>query len=171
MKENFAPSLAAVLIHEGGFVLSQHDPGGATCKGVTQQVYDDWRVSHGEPKRTVRDIDQAEVEALYRANYWDRIRGDDLPKGVDYCVFDFAVNSGVNRAARFLQRAAMVAEDGVIGPATLATVNKAYPTGLVDLICDLRLCFLKSLKTWQFFGRGWGKRVEEVRARAKDMAE
>jgi lysozyme family protein len=112
---NFAPSLAAVLIHEGGFVCNPNDPGGATCKGVTQAVYDDWRASHSLCSQTVREIAEAEVEAIYFKLYWNAIRADDLPSGVDYCAFDFAFNSGPNRAIRF-QRVSGVAEDGKIGP-------------------------------------------------------
>lgn len=169
MKDNFAPSLAAVLIHEGGYVLNSHDPGGATCKGVTQKVYDDWRSERGETKISVRNISQCEVEAIYRHLYWDPIRGDDLPSGVDYCVFDFAVNSGTNRAARFLQRVVGATEDGKIGPNTIEKAKSQAAGPLIEALCDLRLSFMKSLKTWQFFGRGWGKRVEEVRARAGGM--
>lgn len=167
---NFNAALAAVLIHEGGFVLNPHDPGGATCKGVTQAVYDDWRGQRGETKHSVRDIAQCEVEAIYRKRYWDAIRGDDLPSGVDYCVFDFAVNSGTNRAARMLQRAVGAIEDGQIGPVTVRAAGKQPAKALIDRICDLRQSFLQGLSTFKFFGKGWTRRVAEVRERAKGMA-
>lgn len=173
---SFAPSLAAVLKHEGGYVLNSHDPGGATCKGVTQFVYDDFRVNNGLPPQSVRNIEDDEVETLYRLRYWNPCRCDDLPKGVDYAVFDFAVNSGTNRAARMLQRACHVLEDGQIGPVTIAAArsfgldNISGAGGLIDQICDLRICFLQQLQTFKFFGRGWTKRVAEVRDRAKEMA-
>jgi len=169
MKDNFGPSLAAVLIHEGGYVNDPQDPGGATNKGVTQAVYDDWRTSHGLVHQSVRLIDPPELEAIYRKRYWDFIRGDQLPAGVDYCVFDFAVNSGVNRASRYLQRAAGVAEDGQIGPMTIAAVGAKPASGLIGMVCDLRLAFLRQLPTFGHFGTGWTRRVEEVRARAKGM--
>jgi lysozyme family protein len=167
---NFAPSLAAVLIHEGGFVCNPNDPGGATCKGVTQAVYDDWRASHSLSSQSVREIAEAEVEAIYFKLYWNAVRADDLPSGVDYCTFDFSFNSGPNRAIRFLQRVSGVAEDGKIGPQTLAAVNNVPPLRLIDKLCDLRLQFLQSLSTWKFFGKGWSRRVSEVRAKAKEMA-
>lgn len=167
---NFTPSLTAVLVHEGGFVCNPNDPGGATCKGVTQAVYDDWRASHSLPAQTVRSIDEAEVEAIYFKLYWNAIHADDLPSGVDYCAFDFAFNSGPNRAIRFLQRVCGVAEDGQIGPHTLAAVKAMPPPRLIDRLCDARLQFLQSLSTWKFFGRGWARRVTDVRVQAKAMA-
>lgn len=170
MRASFPAALAAVLRHEGGFVVNPHDPGGATCKGVTQTVYDDYRITHGKPTRTVRDIEQSEVEDLYLARYWNAVRCDDLPVGVDYAVFDFAVNSGTNRASRMLQRAVGAAEDGQIGPMTLAAVRSLPAGELVDTLCDLRICFLRQLNTFKFFGKGWTRRVAEVRERAKEMA-
>lgn len=170
MKDNFAASLAAVLRSEGGFVNDPRDPGGATNEGVTQAVYDDWRKNEKLPTRGVRDINAYEVGAIYRRLYWDVIRGDELPFGVEYCTFDFAVNSGVNRAARFLQRSAGAIEDGQIGSATIAAATALPPLTLIDRVCDARLGFLKGLPIFDRFGRGWTRRVEEVRARAKEMA-
>jgi lysozyme family protein len=167
---NFAPSLAAVLVHEGGFVCNPNDPGGATCKGVTQAVYDDWRASHGLCQQTVRAIAEAEVEAIYFKLYWNAIKADDLPSGVDYCAFDFAFNSGPNQAVRFLQRTVGAREDGKVGPATLAAAKDMPPLRVIDRLCDERLRFLQSLPTWKFFGKGWSRRVTDVRLKAKEMA-
>lgn len=169
MRANFDRALAAVLVHEGGYIDHPKDPGGKTNRGVTQTVYNDWRVGNGLPEKSVRDITDAEVMAIYKRNYWDRVKGDELPSGVDYCVFDFAVNSGVSRASRYLQEAAGVDVDGVIGPMTLATVGSKPPSSLVDAICDARLAFLKRLSTFDTFGKGWTRRVEDVRAKAKAM--
>jgi lysozyme family protein len=170
VKANYAPSLAMVLCHEGGYVNNPRDPGGATNKGITQRVYDDWRRSRGLDPRSVRSIEQNEVEAIYRAQYWDRIRGDDLPAGVDYCVFDFAVNSGTNRAARYLQKAAGVLDDGQIGPMTLAAVRASNPKHLINAICAARQAFLEQLSTFSTFGTGWTRRVAEVAATCSGMA-
>lgn len=169
MKENFVSSLARVLVHEGGYVNHPRDPGGATNKGVTQRVYDDWRVSRGMTPRSVRHIQPNEIEEIYKRQYWDAVRCDELPAGVDYCIFDLAVNSGVNRAARFLQRAAGVTEDGRIGPVTLAAVKNISPGLLADMICDERMCFLRTLGTFGTFGKGWTRRVSDVRDHAKAM--
>jgi lysozyme family protein len=165
MKDNFPTALAAVLVHEGGYVNDSRDPGGATNKGITQATYDDWR----EVNRSVKLIEAAEVAAIYRARYWNAVKGDSLPSGVDYAVFDFAVNSGVARAARFLQMVVGAAQDGAIGPATLALVNGMDANRLIDAICDRRLAFLRSLSTFDHFGRGWTSRVEGVRAKAKAL--
>lgn len=167
MRANFDQALAAVLAHEGGYVNHPRDPGGATNRGVTQSVYDDWRAKNILSKQSVRVISPAEVMAIYKRQYWDAVRGDELPAGVDYCVFDFAVNSGVKRAARYLQRAASVTDDGQIGPATMRAIAMLDAGELVDAICGARLAFLKSLSTFDTFGRGWSSRVAEVRAKSK----
>jgi len=169
MKENFARALAAVLKSEGGFSNNPKDPGGATNKGVTQAVYDDWRARHGLDKQSVRKLADNELQAIYRHDYWDRVRGDDLPAGVDYATFDFAVNSGVSRAARFLQAAAGVAQDGAIGPATLAAV-RSEPAFIISALVDKREAFLRSLPTFATFGDGWMARCDEVRTMALEMA-
>jgi lysozyme family protein len=169
MRDNFPAALTAVLVHEGGYVNHPRDPGGATNKGVTQRVYDDWRVNRGLAPRSVQHIQQAEVAEIYRKQYWDACRCDDLPTGVDYCVFDFAVNSGVNRAARYLQRAVGVLEDGKIGPVTIAAVKAKCASDTINGICDARLAFLKSLGTFPTFGKGWSRRVSDVRDHCKVM--
>jgi lysozyme family protein len=103
---------------------------------------------------------------LYRCFYWDAVAGADLPDGIDYAVFDFAVNSGPGRAAKYLQAVLGVVQDGRIGPATLAAAG-AKPAGVViDALCDARLAFLEKLPTWPSFGRGWSVRVASVRRQA-----
>jgi lysozyme family protein len=166
---NFASSLAAVLVHEGGYVNDPQDPGGATNRGVTQHVYDDWRRSQGLAPRGVRSLEQLEIEAIYRKLYWNVCHCDDLPAGVDYCVFDFAVNSGPVRAARYLQRAVGVADDGQIGPMTLAAANAKPPCETIAALSAARLDFLGQLPTFGRFGKGWTARVGEVGLRAAEM--
>jgi len=112
MKSNYQTALAAVLKHEGGYANHPRDPGGATMKGVTQRVYDAFRRNKSLPTRLVRDIADDELQAIYRRQYWDATSCDDLPSGVDYAVFDFAVNSGVSRAATYLQTVLGVGVDG-----------------------------------------------------------
>lgn len=170
MKDNFLPSLALVLQHEGGLVDDKLDPGGRTNRGVTQAVYDDWRTHEELPKRDVKLLNGYEVGAIYKKRYWDAVSGDSLPLGVDYCVFDFGVNSGTNRAARYLQRAMGLAEDGQIGPLTIAAAAAESPGSLIEKVCALRLNFLKQLKVFDRFGRGWTTRVADVEAKAKEMA-
>ncbi|RMF00177.1 MAG: hypothetical protein D6773_11885 [Alphaproteobacteria bacterium] len=170
MRENFKAALKLVLAHEGGFSNHPHDPGGATMRGITQRVYDAYRKRHGKKTRSVREISDAEISAIYRHQYWERIAGDALPSGVDYCVFDAAVNSGAGRAARWLQ--AIVGEDvdGIIGERTLAAVRRMDVAQLIDAFCDRRLAFVRSLRTWKWFGKGWARRIADVRARALAMA-
>jgi len=167
MKDNFRFCLDQVLKYEGGRVDDPRDPGGRTAYGVTQRVYDAWRVKHGQPKVDVFNIARSEIEAIYRQEYWDKVRGDDLPAGVDLAVFDYAVNSGVSRAVKHLQAVVGVREDGEIGPATLQAV-RAY-VGLA--LCDRRLSFLKGLGTWATFGKGWGSRVADVRKRVAEVCK
>lgn len=158
--DNFPERLRWVLVHEGGFVNHPKDPGGATNKGVTQRVYDGFRDRAGQPRRSVREIESDEIEAIYRRQYWDAVRGDDLGPGLDYCVFDFAVNSGPSRAAKFLQRALGVAQDGVIGAVTLGALAKVSDrAALCESICRDRLEWLMTLRTWGTFGRGWKRRI------------
>jgi lysozyme family protein len=170
VKDNFAPSLVAVLKHEGGYTNNPADKGGPTNRGVTQAVYDDWRASERLGKRSVQLINGYEVGEIYRRLYWNAVHGDDLPPGVDYCTFDFAVNSGVNRASRYLQRAIGVIEDGEVGPATLAAARATPPSRIVDAISDARAAYLKCLSNFDVFGHGWMTRVADVRAKSKELA-
>lgn len=167
----FPKALRAVLAHEGGWSNHPQDPGGATMKGVTQRVYDADRDRRGQNRQSVRLISEDEIQSIYSRQYWDAIKGDDLPAGVTYCVFDFAVNSGPARAAKALQRALGVTVDGQIGMATVAAANALIDhDALIGLICDDRLRFVQQLKTWPTFGRGWASRIAGVRKRAQAWA-
>lgn len=163
--------LPHILKHEGGYVNHPRDPGGATMKGITQKTYDSWRDRQRQPRQSVRLISDAEISAIYRRDYWEPIRGDELPAGVDYCVFDFAVNSGINRAARYLQNAVGTEADGVIGAETIAAAGSVGPASIINHICDARMSFLKGLSTWRDFGKGWTARVSDVRAKALEAAK
>lgn len=169
MRKNFDVALKAVLVSEGGWSDNKLDPGGKTMRGVTQAVYDAFRKRSGSPTRSVRSIGPEEVAAIYRFQYWDAIRGDALPSGIDYAVFDFAVNSGVVRAAQYLQRALGVAADGVIGNVTVHAAETADRAGVINAVCNARMGFLKRLPTFGTFGKGWTTRVEKVRAAALGM--
>lgn len=162
-------SLDKLLVHEGGYVYHPSDPGGPTNKGVTQRVYDAYRKGKGQAPKSVKNITMAEVYEIYDKQYWDAVKGDQLPDGVDYVLLDGAVNSGVRQSVMWLQRALGPAYkggiDGVMGLGTIAAVNAvSNHDALIGRICDQRLNFLKHLKTWPVFGRGWSARVAEVRA-------
>lgn len=168
MQNNFEQCLALVLKHEGGFVNHPKDPGGMTNLGVTKKVYEEW-IGRPVDEATMKSLGPQDVAPLYKKNYWDKIHGDDLPAGVDYACFDLAVNSGVGRAAKLLQKAVGVNPDGIIGPATMDAIKSSDVRALATEICDLRLAFLQSLPTFGTFGKGWTRRVQEVEKTAFDM--
>ena len=156
----FDEALEHLLKHEGGWVNHPSDPGGETHMGVTKRVWEEWV---GHPVKTMKTLTPVDVAPLYKRKYWDRIKGDDLPSGVSYCVFDAAVNSGTGRAAKWLQEAVGAVPDGAIGPKTLDMVYDANPADLINRMCDIRQSFLEGLKTFETFGKGWTRRVSEVR--------
>jgi lysozyme family protein len=170
MKANFESCLAHLLKHEGGYVNHPSDPGGITNLGVTKKVFEEF-VKHPVSEQDMRDLTPEKVEPLYKLLYWDKIKGDNLPTGVDYCVFDAAVNSGAGRASRWLQTAIGVEPDGSIGPKTFAAVEILHPKLLVSRYCEQRLAFLHRLPTWDTFGKGWGRRVKEVESTAQSMCK
>ncbi|HEX9595297.1 MAG TPA: glycosyl hydrolase 108 family protein [Anaerolineales bacterium] len=174
MESNFARSLTAVLAHEGGYVDHPRDPGGATNLGITIGTAKANRMDldgDGDvDKADVRLIKPADAGPVYKTRYWDTVRGDDLPAGVDYAVFDFAVNSGPARAAIYLQEIVGVAPDGKIGPLTILAVADWDSVALIEALCAKRMGFLKRLSTWPTFGKGWSARVTGVLRLAKDMA-
>lgn len=170
MNRNFAKALSLVLKHEGGFVDHPADPGGATNKGVTIGTYR----AYIDPQGTVDDlkhITDAQLAKVYREQYWNKVRGDDLPDGVDYAVFDFAVNSGPSRAAKFLQTVVSSPADGVVGPKTIEATRRAKPpTEVIRILNANRMEFLQGLPTWKTFGKGWTTRVKDVGVEASAMA-
>ena len=162
----FKRALPLILKHEGGYVNHPRDPGGATNKGVTQATYNSYRARVGLPRRDVRQIEDGEVAAIYRQQYWDAIRADDLPPGLAYCVFDAAVNSGPARAVRWLQKLIGAKQDGIVGNETLSLVANKPAQTLINQFCDHRLAFVRRLRHFDAFGRGWERRISEVRAQA-----
>ncbi|MFG1371476.1 glycosyl hydrolase 108 family protein [Xanthobacter oligotrophicus] len=163
-RENFEAALAAVLVHEGGYSNHPDDPGGPTMKGIIKRVYDDYRRSKGLPIRDVRKITKAEIEDIYKTRYWDLSRCDDLPTGLDYVVFDGAVNSGVGQAAKWLQRALGVEVTAKVNASTIKAAQQVSDVdAVVTDVQNRRFAMLKGLRTWPVFGKGWGRRVTEVR--------
>jgi lysozyme family protein len=172
MKENFDACFAKVIQSEGGYVWDKDDKGGETNLGVTigaWGAYLNRAIQPGEMKA----LTQETVKPFYKSMYWDKVKGDDLPAGVDYAVFDFAVNAGVSRAAKFLQRAVGAVDDGVIGSGTLGRVAKADPAKLLDNFADQKQRFYNGLATsnpsQQKFLKGWLARVDHVQDAAESM--
>lgn len=175
MQKNFKRALAGVLVHEGGKSDHKLDPGGRTNQGVVQRVYNDYRKTTGQKPRDVYLMTTKERDDIYKRRYWDVIQGDKLPPGVDYVVFDGAVNSGPIQSGKWLQRALghyyAGRIDGQIGMTTIEAVRE-HPNhdALVAAICDRRMAFLRSLKTWRTFGTGWTRRVNGVKATGQAWA-
>ena len=161
MKDNFPQCFALVLKNEGGYVDNPADPGGATNLGCTKATWEAW-VGHPVTKDDIKALTPNDVMPLYKAKYWDTIKGDDLPEGVDYAVFDYAINSGPSRAAKALQSVLSVTVDGQIGAATLRALETSNPREVATAVCEARLAFLQSLSTYATFGKGWSRRVSEV---------
>jgi lysozyme family protein len=170
MKNNYDLALAHVLKSEGLWSDNPKDPGGATMKGITLAVYREWKRNPHISKDELKAIPDQEVHDLYKQLYWDKIRGDELPSGIDYAVFDSAVNMGVGRASKLIQEAAGVATDGVLGQASLSAIQKADTKELIEKFSQLKENFYRSLKTFDTFGKGWLNRVAEVKTFANSIA-
>ena len=168
MKENFDHSLKLVLHHEGLWSDDPRDPGGATMKGVTLAVYKEY-LGRDVSKDELRNIPDSHLHDLYKSRYWDKARCDELKSGVDLSVFDLAVNGGVGRAAKLLQRCVGATEDGAIGPKTMALVNEVPARDLIIRFSEERRKFYKSLKAFEHFGRGWLRRVDECEQASLEM--
>jgi lysozyme family protein len=159
-RTRFDQCLDEVLRHEGGYSDHPSDPGGATNMGITRKTLARWRkVSPwwNLPKLAVAQLARDEAARIYRASYWERIKAGSLPPGLDLAVFDYAVNSGPDRAVRALQVELGTVADGHIGPLTLEAVrvqiDNSGAGGLIDALCTRRLNFLSQLSTFSVFGR------------------
>ena len=169
MEANFFKSLEMVLKHEGGFVDHPDDPGGATNKGITHKTYSDFLGRPLEDVDELKNIPDEHVQLIYKQGYWDKVKGDNLPSGVDFAIFDWAVNSGPGRAAKALQKAVMATQDGAIGPMTLEAVKEYSAEDIIRSVTEQREAFYKSLRTFNTFGKGWLRRNKETRDFALEM--
>ncbi|MBR0568352.1 glycoside hydrolase family 108 protein [Azoarcus sp. L1K30] len=151
---NFDMAFDRLIGHEGGYSNHPRDPGRETMWGVTAAVARAFGYSGA-----MRDLPRDTAKLIYRRQYWDSVRADDLPDTLRFHVFDAAVNSGVKQATLWLQRAAGATADGIIGPRTLAAVRAADPARLAGVYCGLRLQFMTDLPTWDAFGKGWARRM------------
>ena len=168
MKQNFEECMARLLEHEGGYIWHAQDPGGETNFGVTRATYEQYvgrQVMDGEMEGLTHD----DVYPIYKENYWDAVRGDDLPSGVDWSTFDWAVNSGKSRASKALQRIVGVEADGGIGPMTLQAVAEVEPEEIIKQMHYVRDNFYRSLDTFEVFGNGWVRRNDETKEQALNL--
>jgi lysozyme family protein len=168
--DSYPEAIRRLLASEGGYVNHPSDPGGPTNFGITLADYRRY-VKPDAGAADVRTMQVDEAKAIYRAKYWGAMRCDALPAGVDYCIFDYAVNSGTGRAPKVLQRVLGQTVSGRMDDATVVAANARDARELVQSICDERMRFLKGLRTWPVFGKGWSRRVSEVRAASLAMAD
>ena len=172
MNANFDMSFDRVMQSEGGYVWDKDDAGGETNLGVTIGAWGAYLGRAIQPGEMAK-LTKSDVKPFYKSMYWDKVRGDDLPTGVDYAVFDFAVNAGTGRAAKFLQRAVGAVDDGVIGSGTLALVAKITPGKLLENFAEQKEAFYNTLAeknpTQQKFLKGWLARVASVQTAATSM--
>ena len=177
MKDNFMKCLDMLLEHEGGFTDDKRDPGnwgdghgnqGSTNLGVTAHVWAEWT---GKPAsiEVMKMLTAETIAPLYKARYWDAVRGDDLASGLDWACFDWCVNSGSRRPAQALQRIVSAKPDGKIGPKTLQKIADNDSAMLVEKLHDSRQKFYESLRTFPTFGRGWTRRNKETMEQAISM--
>ena len=140
------------------FTNDPHDPGGSTYSGVTQSAYNAWRDLKNLPRMGVQHATDEEITDLYRAQYWDAVKGDDLPVGLDCIMFSTAVNMGPHTAIKFMQSAVGMKADGWIGLETLGAVKRIPVKPIIRSIAQKRLSYWQRLKTWVYYGKGWSNR-------------
>jgi len=175
MKDNFESSLVLVLKSEGGFTTDTHDNGnklpdgraGSTNLGVTQA---NWEAFVGHPVTwdNMKALTAETVAPFYKRKYWDVAHCDELPQGLDYLVFDFAVNAGVGRSIKTLQTAIGVTADGSLGPLSLSVINNLDPKLLIERFTDAKEKFYKALNN-PTYEKGWLARTATVEKSALSM--
>lgn len=168
MLSNWSNAFSLMLKSEGGFVNHPSDPGGMTNLGVTKATWENW-VGRESDEAEMRGLTPEKVEPLYKKKYFDAVRGDELPMGLDYLMFDFAVNAGAGRAIKTLQTAVGVTPDGGFGPMTMAAVQAVDPVELIERFSQAKEDFYRSLTTFATFGKGWLNRVADVKVKASAM--
>jgi lysozyme family protein len=176
MISNWDQAFKQMLASEGGFTDDERDNGnklpdgrkGSTMLGVTQFNWEQ-HVGHQVTHDDMRQLTPADVEPLYKKKYWDVVRADELPSGIDYMVFDMGVNAGPGRSIKLLQSAVGVTPDGGFGPMTMAAVQAIDPVELIERFSQAKEDFYRSLNTFATFGKGWLNRVADVKVKASSM--
>ena len=168
MISNWDNAFKLMLKSEGGYVNNPADPGGMTNLGVTKATWENW-VGRESDEAEMRGLTPEKVEPLYKKKYFDAVRGDELPAGLDYLMFDFAVNAGAGRAIKTLQTAVGVTPDGGFGSITMAAVQAVDPVELIERFSQAKEDFYRSLTTFSTFGKGWLNRVADVKQHATLM--
>ena len=138
--------------HESGYTSGENDPGGETNWGISKRSY---------PHLIIRQLTREQAKVIYKADFWDRLHGDTLPDGVAFQLFDFAANSGIETAVRYLQRALLVADDGRWGPISQAAMEAASESDVIMRLNAERLDFMTRLKNWPHASKGWARRIAQ----------
>ena len=158
---NFDQAFDRLIAHEGGYVNHPNDPGGETKFGISKRSY---------PKLEIAHLTREDAKAIYLQDFWLAGSMDQYDGAIGFQVFDAAVNHGIQTALRLLQRAAGVADDGHVGPVTVAAVKARHVNDVLMLYTAERLDFWRKLSTWPTFGKGWaGRAAENLRYAAKDV--
>lgn len=168
-KGNFAACVAVTLPFEGGYSNHPKDPGKATNRGITIGVLSE-ELGRKATVADIKALTEARAVSIYERRYWNAVRGNDLPAGVDLATFDYGVNSGPARAAKALQSVVGAPTDGRIGPVTISLCRREEANELVKAVCAKRLTFVRGLKTFSTFGKGWSRRIAAVEAKGVSMA-
>jgi lysozyme family protein len=176
MLNNWDKSFDMVIAHEGGFTNDQRDKGnhlpdgreGCTMWGCTQANWEKY-IGHTVTQDDMKLLKKEDVKPLYKRDYWDAVRGDDLPTGVDYAVFDFAINAGPAAARKMIQKSLRVTPDGIFGPATLKAIKESNGLDLLKKFSNNKEEFYKLLDNFPTYGKGWLKRVADVQTVASTM--
>lgn len=156
----FDEAFDRLMGHEGGYVNDPQDPGGETQWGISKRSY---------PTVDIKHLTREQAKEIYRRDFWNRVHGNDLPDGVSFQLFDYAVNSGVETAIRHLQRAVGVADDGHWGPLSQAAADLLSESDIIMRLNAERLTFMTGLMGWPRFGRGWARRIaQNLRYGAED---
>lgn len=145
----FEEAFTKLLGHEGGYVNNPKDPGGETIWGISKRSY---------PTLHIPSLTQYDAMAIYKRDFWDKCKCDELPEDIRFDVFDGAVNSGNSQSIKWLQRAIGAIDDGVIGPKTIA-LAQIQIRSLQSRYNGQRLMFMTNLTTWPEFGAGWARRI------------
>ena len=168
MQSNWKRSFELMLQSEGGFANLARDPGGMTNLGVTKATWENW-IGRQSDEAEMRGLTPEKVEPMYKKKFWDAVRGDEVKIGLDYLLFDFAVNASPGRSIKTLQTSIGVPADGGFGPVTKAAMKSFEPVKLIERFSQAKEDFYRSLNTFDVFGKGWLNRVERVKAEALKM--
>lgn len=156
----FEQSFDRLMGHEGGYSNDLKDPGGETNWGISKRSY---------PHLDIKNLTRNQAKAVYLTDFWCRGKMDEFDPAISFQAFDAAVNHGIGTAIRFVQRAAGVADDGHIGPVTIAAIKSKSVTDMLVLFIAERIEFWTRLSTWDTFGKGWARRAaQNLRYAAQD---